>query len=82
MSADGFQLSAACRRYLAPRVEGEAPRTIATGLPEYARLNNACAAQASTHAVHGLSRRAAAVTFLLKSAPFLRASPPAKPNDQ
>ncbi|HVC12082.1 MAG TPA: hypothetical protein VNE59_10625 [Burkholderiales bacterium] len=41
MSADGFQISAACRRYLAPLAEGEAPPPFANGLPEYVRLKNA-----------------------------------------
>jgi 6-phosphofructokinase len=38
ISADGFNITAACRRYLAPLIEGEAPPPFRHGLPSYARL--------------------------------------------
>jgi len=40
MSADGFGISAAARRYLAPLVAGEAPPPFRDGLPAYVRLRN------------------------------------------
>jgi ATP-dependent phosphofructokinase / diphosphate-dependent phosphofructokinase len=40
VSADGFQITAACRRYLAPLVAGEAPPPFRDGLPAYVRLRN------------------------------------------
>jgi len=41
MSADGFHITPACRRYLAPLIEGEAPPPFKRGLPAYVRLRNA-----------------------------------------
>ena len=41
VSADGFHITAACRRYLAPLVVGELPPPFRHGLPEYVRLRNA-----------------------------------------
>ena len=41
VSADGFHITAACRRYLAPLVVGEMPPPYRNGLPEYVRLRNA-----------------------------------------
>jgi 6-phosphofructokinase len=38
IAADGFQITAAARRYLAPLVVGEAPPPFVDGLPAYARL--------------------------------------------
>jgi ATP-dependent phosphofructokinase / diphosphate-dependent phosphofructokinase len=40
ISADGFNITPACRRYLAPLVEGEAPPPFRQGLPTYVRLRN------------------------------------------
>jgi len=41
VSADGFGITAAARRYLAPLIAGEAPPPFRDGLPAYARLRNA-----------------------------------------
>ena len=41
IAADGFQITAAARRYLAPLILGEAPPPFAGGLPAYARLKKA-----------------------------------------
>jgi len=41
VSADGFGITAAARRYLAPLIAGEAPQPFRDGLPAYARLRNA-----------------------------------------
>ena len=41
VAADGFQITAAGRRYLAPLVAGEMPPPFRDGLPEYVRLRNA-----------------------------------------
>jgi 6-phosphofructokinase 1 len=41
VSADGFGISAAARRYLAPLVAGEASPPFRDGLPAYVRLRNA-----------------------------------------
>jgi 6-phosphofructokinase 1 len=40
ISADGFNITPACRRYLAPLIEGEAPPPFRQGLPAYVRLRN------------------------------------------
>jgi len=40
ISADGFGITQACRRYLAPLIEGEAPPRFRDGLPSYVRLRN------------------------------------------
>ena len=40
ISADGFGITDACRRYLAPLVGGEAPPPYRNGLPDYVRLKN------------------------------------------
>ncbi|MGA8052038.1 MAG: 6-phosphofructokinase [Burkholderiales bacterium] len=40
VSADGFGITAAARRYLAPLVVGEAPPPFRDGLPAYVRLRN------------------------------------------
>jgi 6-phosphofructokinase len=40
MSSDGFGISAAARRYLAPLLAGEAPPPFRDGLPAYVRLRN------------------------------------------
>ncbi|KTD19638.1 6-phosphofructokinase [Legionella israelensis] len=37
---DGFSITAACRRYLAPLIQGEAYPPYANGLPDYVRLKN------------------------------------------
>ena len=39
--ADGFGITAAARRYLAPLITGEAPPPFEDGLPQYAALGNA-----------------------------------------
>ncbi len=39
--ADGFGITAAARRYLAPLIAGEAPPPFEDGLPQYAALGNA-----------------------------------------
>lgn len=41
ISADGFHITAACRRYLAPLTYGEAFPRFRDGLPDYVRLRNA-----------------------------------------
>lgn len=40
ISPDGFHITEACRRYLQPLIEGEAPPPYRNGLPDYVRLNN------------------------------------------
>jgi len=40
ITADGFQITDACRRYLQPLIEGEAPPPFRAGLPDYVRLQN------------------------------------------
>ncbi len=40
VSADGFGITAAARRYLAPLAAGEAPPPYRDGLPDYVRLRN------------------------------------------
>jgi len=40
ISADGFGITDACRRYLAPLIEGETPPPYRNGLPDYVRLKN------------------------------------------
>ncbi|TXH04521.1 MAG: 6-phosphofructokinase [Nevskiaceae bacterium] len=40
ISADGFQITDACRRYLAPLIQGEAYPPYVHGLPQYVRLRN------------------------------------------
>ena len=37
---DGFQITARCRQYLAPLIQGEDPPPFKNGLPVYARLKN------------------------------------------
>jgi len=41
IAADGFQITAAARRYLAPLIAGEAPPPFVDGLPAYVRLKKA-----------------------------------------
>ncbi|TAM10825.1 MAG: 6-phosphofructokinase [Nevskiaceae bacterium] len=41
ISADGFGITDACRRYLAPLIEGEAYPPYAGGLPQYVKLKSA-----------------------------------------
>ena len=38
---DGFGITAACREYLAPLIDGEDYPPYENGLPKYVRLNNA-----------------------------------------
>jgi len=40
ITADGFGITDACRRYLSPLIEGEAPPLYRNGLPAYVRLSN------------------------------------------
>lgn len=40
ISADGFQITDACREYLQPLIEGEAFPPFRNGLPDYVRLRN------------------------------------------
>ena len=40
ISADGFGITAAARRYLAPLIVGEAYPPFKNGLPDYVRLRN------------------------------------------
>jgi 6-phosphofructokinase len=40
ISADGFHITAACRAYLQPLIEGEEPPPFRLGLPDYVRLKN------------------------------------------
>ena len=42
---DGFGITDACRRYLAPLIQGEAYPPYRQGLPDYVRLNNELAAK-------------------------------------
>ena len=41
ITADGFGITAAARRYLAPLIVGEAYPPFKNGLPDYVRLRNA-----------------------------------------
>lgn len=43
ISPDGFHITAACRRYLQPLIEGEAFPPFSNGLPDYVRLKNQAA---------------------------------------
>ena len=43
ITADGFGITEAARRYLAPLIVGEAYPTFKNGLPEYLKLQNAAA---------------------------------------
>ena len=38
ITADGFGITVACRRYLEPLIGGEAPPPYRNGLPEYVRI--------------------------------------------
>lgn len=40
IAADGMDITAACRRYLAPLIQGEAYPNYINGLPDYVRLKN------------------------------------------
>lgn len=40
ITRDGFHITDACRRYLAPLIRGEAPPPFRAGLPDYVRLKN------------------------------------------
>ena len=40
LSRDGYQITAACRRYLQPLIEGETPPPFRAGLPKIAQLKN------------------------------------------
>jgi len=40
ISADGFQITAKCRAYLSPLIQGEAPPPFKNGLPDYVKLKN------------------------------------------
>ena len=40
ITADGFGITEACRRYLAPLIEGEDPPPFSKGLPQYVQLKN------------------------------------------
>jgi 6-phosphofructokinase 1 len=40
ITADGFHITAKCRTYLAPLIQGEAPPPYKNGLPDYVRLKN------------------------------------------
>ena len=40
ITADGFHITAACRTYLQPLIEGEDPPPYRKGLPDYVRLKN------------------------------------------
>ncbi|MFA5959258.1 MAG: 6-phosphofructokinase [Tatlockia sp.] len=42
---DGFGITEACRRYLAPLIQGEAYPPYVNGLPDYVRLKNHCVAK-------------------------------------
>ncbi len=41
ITADGFHITARCRRYLAPLIVGEDPPPFKAGLPAYVKLRNA-----------------------------------------
>jgi len=43
ISADGFGVTAAARRYLAPLIVGEAYPPFKNGLPDYVKLRNVAA---------------------------------------
>jgi 6-phosphofructokinase 1 len=45
ITADGFHITAACRRYLAPLIKGEDYPPYRKGLPEYVKLKNKLAKQ-------------------------------------
>jgi len=40
ITGDGYHITAACRSYLAPLIQGEAPPRFRDGLPDYVRLRN------------------------------------------
>ncbi len=40
ITRDGYHITEACRRYLAPLIRGEAPPPFRDGLPDYVRLKN------------------------------------------
>jgi 6-phosphofructokinase 1 len=50
ISADGFGVTEACRRYMAPLIAGEAYPPFKNGLPDYVRLQNASAPRKLTGA--------------------------------
>ena len=52
ISADGFRVTAAVRRYLAPLIVGEAYPPFKNGLPDYVKLRNV----AATKNEHGVRR--------------------------
>jgi 6-phosphofructokinase 1 len=45
ITGDGFGITAACRRYLMPLIQGEAYPPYKNGLPDYVRLKNVAAAK-------------------------------------
>jgi len=45
ISPDGFHITAACRAYLQPLIEGEEPPPFRNGLPDYVRLKNIAVAR-------------------------------------
>jgi 6-phosphofructokinase len=45
ITGDGFGITAACRRYLTPLIQGEAYPPYKNGLPDYVRLKNVAAAK-------------------------------------
>jgi 6-phosphofructokinase 1 len=40
VTRDGFHITAACRRYLSPLIQGEDPPPFRNGLPDYVTLKN------------------------------------------
>ena len=43
ITTDGFGITAACRRYLQPLIEGEAPPPYKNGVPQYVRIRGVSA---------------------------------------
>jgi len=54
ISADGFGVTAAARRYLAPLIVGEAYPPFKNGLPDYVKLRNVAAPKKAEHGVRRL----------------------------
>jgi 6-phosphofructokinase 1 len=40
ITADGFHITAKCRTYISPLIQGEAPPPYRNGLPDYVKLRN------------------------------------------
>ena len=54
ISADGFGITEAARRYLAPLIVGEAYPPFKNGLPDYVKLQNVAAPKETEHCIQRL----------------------------